>query len=304
VLNTGRVRDQWHTMTRTGLSPRLGAHAAEPYVEIHPDDAARAGLSAGGLVRVSSAHGAVVVRAMPSEAQRQGSLFVPMHWSAANSSLARVCALVAPATDPHSGQPESKGTPADIAPVPASHYGFLLTRHPLEPTGTVYWARARIAGGWSTVFALESAPRDWNAWAGSMLPADGERLTYEDATTGRYRVAVLGGARVVAVLYVGTEASLSPTAWLKTCFERAAPAERDRRALLAGGPLGGADDGPVVCACFQVGRSRIEAVIAGGAATPADVAAATRAGSNCGSCLPEIRRLAAKSQPRVLTAAE
>ena len=47
VLNTGRVRDQWHTMTRSGRSPRLGSHLPEPFVEIHPDDAAAAGVVDG-----------------------------------------------------------------------------------------------------------------------------------------------------------------------------------------------------------------------------------------------------------------
>src|SRR5580704_324010 len=66
-LNTGRVRDQWHTMTRTGLSPRLAAHSPEPFVEVHPDDAARAGLRAGGFAKLTSAHGSCVLKVVISE---------------------------------------------------------------------------------------------------------------------------------------------------------------------------------------------------------------------------------------------
>ena len=62
-LNTGRVRDQWHTMTRTALSPRLSAHLAEPFLEIHPSDAARLGISAADLVTVSSPTGNANLRA-------------------------------------------------------------------------------------------------------------------------------------------------------------------------------------------------------------------------------------------------
>jgi assimilatory nitrate reductase catalytic subunit len=94
VLNTGRVRDQWHTMTRTGLSARLAAHVSEPFVEMHPDDAAALGLEQGMLARVETEHGAALLRVMPSEGQQPGSVFVPIHWSAENSSAGRIGALV------------------------------------------------------------------------------------------------------------------------------------------------------------------------------------------------------------------
>ena len=111
VLNTGRVRDQWHTMTRTGLSPRLSTHIAEPFVEIHPDDAARLRLEQGTLAKVETVHGSAVLRVLVNRGQQPGTLFVPMHWSAENSSAGRIGALVQPATDPISGQPEAKATP-------------------------------------------------------------------------------------------------------------------------------------------------------------------------------------------------
>ena len=116
-LNTGRIRDQWHTMTRTGLSPRLGAHLPEPFVEVHPDDAAAHGLTHGGFARVSSPYGACVLKVVVSEGQQRGSLFAPIHWSDETASSARVGELVTPANDPYSGQPEAKATPAAIAPV-------------------------------------------------------------------------------------------------------------------------------------------------------------------------------------------
>jgi assimilatory nitrate reductase catalytic subunit len=99
-LNTGRVRDQWHTMTRTGLSPRLGAHLPEPFVEVHADDAARCGLTHGGFARVTSPYGACVLKVVVSEGQQRGSLFAPIHWSDETASCARVGELVTPANDP------------------------------------------------------------------------------------------------------------------------------------------------------------------------------------------------------------
>ena len=111
-LNTGRVRDQWHSMTRSGLSPRLGAHLPEPFVEVHPDDARERGLVDGGFARVSTAFGHCVLKVVLSAGQRPGLLFAPIHWSDANASSARIGELVMPATDPYSGQPEAKATPA------------------------------------------------------------------------------------------------------------------------------------------------------------------------------------------------
>ncbi|MEQ1712970.1 MAG: nitrate reductase, partial [Hyphomicrobium sp.] len=89
VLNTGRIRDQWHTMTRTGLSSRLSTHIQEPYVEIHPDDASRLGLEQGTLALIETPHGSASVRVLLSRGQQPGSVFAPFHWSAQNSSAGR-----------------------------------------------------------------------------------------------------------------------------------------------------------------------------------------------------------------------
>ena len=113
-LNTGRIRDQWHTMTRSGMSPRLGQHLPEPFVEVHPDDAIKYGLADGGFARVTTDYGQCTLRVAVNARQQRGMLFAPIHWSEANASAARVGALVAPFTDPYSGQPENKATPASI----------------------------------------------------------------------------------------------------------------------------------------------------------------------------------------------
>ncbi|HJZ20418.1 MAG TPA: nitrate reductase, partial [Bradyrhizobium sp.] len=109
-LNTGRIRDQWHTMTRTGTSPRLGQHLPEPFVEIHPDDANRFGVFDDGFARLVTDYGQCTLKVVVSARQQRGMLFAPIHWSDENTSGARVGALVAPFTDPFSGQPENKAT--------------------------------------------------------------------------------------------------------------------------------------------------------------------------------------------------
>ena len=103
LLNTGRVRDQWHTMTRTGLSPKLASHLPDPFVEVNPDDASKLGLAEDGFARVSTAHGNVVLRVNITAAQVPGRIFVPIHWNDETAGRARVGALIHPFTDPHLG---------------------------------------------------------------------------------------------------------------------------------------------------------------------------------------------------------
>jgi len=94
VFNTGRVRDQWHTMTRTAKAPRLLAHIDEPFVEIHPEDARATGLVEGSLARVRSPQGEIRVRVRTSSGQRRQSLFAPIHWNDRYSARGRVGALI------------------------------------------------------------------------------------------------------------------------------------------------------------------------------------------------------------------
>src|SRR6202161_363127 len=143
-LNTGRVRDQWHTVTRTGISPRLGQHLPEPYVEIHPDDATRFGVTDDSFARVVTDYGQCILKVVVSERAQRGMLFAPIHWSEENASAARVGALVAPFTDPFSGQPENKATPASIAPYEYVFRGFALSRGRLRLPDHVWWARATV----------------------------------------------------------------------------------------------------------------------------------------------------------------
>jgi assimilatory nitrate reductase catalytic subunit len=291
VFNTGRVRDQWHTMTRTALSPRLLSHIAEPFVEIHPDDASALGLEQGAIARVETIHGAATLRVLVNRGQQRGTLFAPIHWSAENSSNGRVGALVTSATDPFSGQPESKATPARVSASPVTAYGFLLERGDRPVAQTAYWAKAKFDGGTLSYFALRSPREDLEAWVTAMLPA-GEQITVADPRGGLYRTAVVRDDRLEAVLFVGPSPRLPGNDWLKSQFARETIPEGERGALLAGRPSeGGVDQGPIVCVCFQVGELRIASCIRAGARTLDAVGAELGAGTNCGSCRPEIQRM-------------
>jgi nitrite reductase (NADH) large subunit len=113
-LTTGRVRDHWHTLTKTGRVARLCAHAPVPELELSPGDAARLGVADGDRVRVSAASGAFEMTARASDALRDGVAFAPMHWSDTTGAGALVNAALPALLDPHSRQPELKHAPVQI----------------------------------------------------------------------------------------------------------------------------------------------------------------------------------------------
>lgn len=283
-LNTGRVRDHWHTMTRTALAPRLNQHVAEPFVEIHPDDAADLGLAPATLARVTSPQGAAILRVAITDRVQRGQVFAPMHWTADTAPTGRVDALVAPVTDPVSGQPESKGAVVAVTALGPAWYGFAVSAGPLAPDAT-YWARARHADGWRCELAGMAAPDDWEAYARALfnLPA-ATCLSVADRMRGTHRLALMQDGLALAALFV------APDPVHLARGHVAAQVGRAGAALLAGRPgAGAADPGPTVCACLNVGLNTIRAAIGAQNLTTVDqIGAALHAGTSCGSCRPEL----------------
>ena len=300
-LNTGRVRDQWHTMTRTGNSPRLARHLAEPYVEIHPEDARRFAVSDGGLACVRSAHGKAVLRVVVSEGQRPGSVFAPIHWSGETSSGGRIGAVVHATTDPVSGQPDSKATACIIEACALPLRGFVLSREPVSPDAP-YWVRIRLDGGWlyTVAFAEEPHP-SWTDWTARLFTVDAlDLLHVADPRRASYRAAYVHDGRFNGCVFLAAGTALPAWDWLAGLLRSSALDAASRRALLAGRAGDDTiDAGPLVCACFAVGRNRIvEAVTVAGCRSVDAIGAALSAGTNCGSCIPELRKIIAGEGPR------
>ena len=296
VLNTGRIRDQWHTMTRTGRAPRLNAHRPEPFVEVHPQDLLTYGLRAGELARISTRWGAAVARVHSSREQRRGNLFLPIHWSDAFAADARVGALVNPVVDPVSGEPEFKHTPAQVEPFSVDWYGFLLVRRPVEVSDLAYWARSSGVQFQRYEFAGRGREQDWSAWVRARLTGAGDWLDYADASAGAYRAARIAGGRLEACVFVSPRPDLPDREWLGGLFGKERLDSADRASLLAGRPSLDGDTGPTVCACFGVGRNTLQkAIREHGCTTPKQLGQRLKAGTNCGSCVPELRRLIEES---------
>ncbi len=293
-LNTGRIRDQWHTMTRSGSSPRLGQHLPEPFVEIHPDDAIRYGVADDSFARVVTDYGQCTLKVAVSERQQRGMLFVPIHWSEQTASAARIGALVAPITDPFSGQPENKATPASIVPYEYVFRGFALSRLPLQLPPQVWWARVTVTGGYGYLFADNADLARWQTWLRSAT--GGDLAEYKDFGGGVYRAASFTGDRIATCLFVGPARDAGDWDVVKNLFAADALSDDQRRTLLSGKSMDGlASTGPIVCACFGVGRTTICDAIAAGARSAAEIGAQLKAGTNCGSCIPELKRLVSQA---------
>jgi assimilatory nitrate reductase catalytic subunit len=296
VLNTGRIRDQWHTMTRSGRAPRLASHLPEPFVDMHAADALRFGLKDDTLVRIVTRWGRMVARLRTSGEIARGSIFVPIHWNGTNASDARVGALVGPVVDPISGEPEFKHTPARVEPFVVNWYGFILARRPIAVESLSWWVCAE--GGLFRRYEMAGrvVPGNWARWARGLLGASdaADWIEYEDISGYTYRAVHLDDERLEACLFVGPGPQLPSRSWLASLFERPRLGPADRASLLAARAAdSAADAGATICACFGVGRSTIEAAIAQGCDDPVSLGKRLKAGTNCGSCVPELRRLIA-----------
>ncbi|MEJ2362151.1 MAG: molybdopterin-dependent oxidoreductase [Gammaproteobacteria bacterium] len=296
-LNTGRVRDHWHTMTRTGKSPRLSGHIYEPFAEIHPDDACAFDIEDGGLVCVSSQWGRIIVRARITDSQLPANVFIPMHWNDQFASKSYADALVNPALDPISGQPEFKHTPVSIMPYKASWYGFALSRHLLQFKQLAYWSRSKGYGYWRYELAGDEIPPDWSSMARSLLAQPDSSATecieYLDKAAGRYRLANLQGQTLQSCLFIGPDINLPQRDWLASLFKKDSLSPQERQGLLSARPASAEEDcGRIICACHQVGIKRIQHGIEhDGLDSVEAIGTNLKAGTNCGSCIPEIRKL-------------
>ena len=287
TLNTGRYRDQWHTMTRTGLSPKLARHREEPLVEIHPEDGAALDLADGDVARVATPQGASLFRVQISDGQRRGEVFTPIHWTDRQSTGGRTGLLPRPLTDPHSGQPGFKSTPARVDKVAIEWRGFLIVRgEPKSPPPCLWATRITVAGG----ALYELAGIGDAALLDACLPA-GARIEAADAARGSRRIAIVAKGRLSAVLFVTRTGELPSRDWLIAQLD----APEVAPTLLAGRAPGAQPDrGAVICVCFDVGLKTIVAAISDQRLT--DVGAigqALGAGTNCGSCRPALARILA-----------
>jgi assimilatory nitrate reductase catalytic subunit len=271
------------------------AYVGEPFVEIHPADAAAIGVAPADLAEIESALGRAILRVVVTDRQRRGSLFAPMHWTDQHASLGRVDALIGAAVDPVSGQPELKAAPVAARRFDAAWHAFATSTRSIAIDEADYFATAIVKRGWRAELASLEEPADWTVFARRMLALgdDADIIAYHDAAAGQRRFVAFEDGAFAGALFAAAGPVAVARSWIVERLGQPVP-PTERLRLLTGRP--GAetrDRGPTVCACFDVGRNEIleAATDLGEAATVAAIGARLKAGSNCGSCRGEIAKL-------------
>jgi len=331
-LNTGRLRDQWHGMSRTGTLGRLFGHASAPQLQMHPQDMAREQLAEGDLVQVSSARGAIVLPVAPAPELGPNQAFVAMHWGSEfltgraldGSALAGVNALTSPRYCPTSKQPELKHAAVHIARaalpwrllalawLPAAEalarlqaLRELLADFAFATCVPFGDAAVHAAGAGRTGIELRAAAQQCPDDAvldriEQLLALDGaELLRYADRQRGQRRAVKVrrdgGDVRLAGLLLAGDTRAEN---WLRTLLQEDLPAQAFGRQLLSAAatpPVGVAARGKVVCNCLGVSETAIGASLAQLRGSDGErlcaLQAQLRCGTECGSCLPELKRM-------------
>ena len=306
-LNTGRLRDQWHGMSRTGLVPRLYAHVEEPLLSMNRLDMDRRQLKDGDLVRVKSRRGSLVIKVQASDEQRGSQTFIPMHWGGRFMAGQGVNTLTQRSVDPVSRQPELKHCAVQVEKVELPYRraimrrgdGAELLRLARPFLAHFDFATAGLTGRNNSVLVFQAAsagplPESLVQEMDQAFGLDDPLLTmnYQDARRGIWKKARVEDGVITGARLSGEIAAYD---WIKGLIAEGASAMDVRGWLLAPvaqPPAGSAGRGRVVCNCLNVAEPDIVAAIAGGADLAA-LQATLKCGTECGSCVPELKRLIA-----------
>ncbi|WP_353191183.1 molybdopterin-dependent oxidoreductase [Pandoraea pnomenusa] len=305
-LITGRLRDQWHGMSRTGRVGQLFEHAPEPTLTMHPADASRRGLRAGDFVRLASRRGERALLLAVSDDVASGTVFVPMHWSGQFLGGGGVNDTTLGAVDKYSKQPELKHAAVRVDPlalpwrVAAVRRGDALQLHAaVQPLlAERRFATVRLEGDDRIVVtAADDQPdADWleRLHTALALPRDESLLEYRDARRAMTKRVAWRDKLIDGVLVAGSEADIAASMSLLARVRDAAPWTRARHAVFVADSAPAAPRDRTVCQCQSVSASRIEAAISAGADV-AQLKATLGCGTVCGSCVPELQRMCAAS---------
>ena len=292
VLNTGRIRDQWHTMTRTGLTSTLLSHIDQPFVAMHPVTARSYDIEAGDLVEVSSPIGSIKVIAVIDKAMAKKQLFVPIHWNDQYSSMARVDTLVAPITDAISGQPELKYTCANITKVNTQAWAIIVSRNQLDCAQFINWNASPLGQGQGYLYQIAiTANFNWPDFiANKRLHEQGPAQAYEHFSDHKHndqRLVCFSDQQVELAIYSHQDSNQLPSAsFMRDLFTK--PVANSYWPLLSSTTP---SSGKLICSCFKVSEEAIQAAIEAGATSAQQLGQKLKCGTNCGSCIPELNSM-------------
>ncbi len=309
-LLTGRLRDQWHGMSRTGKVAQLFNHAEEAVISMNEDDMQRRAIRSGDLVKVSNKRGQLVLRAQASEEMQPAQTFIPMHWGSQFMHGLGVNALMSSAFDRISHQPELKHAAVKVEKLdPVWRMSVMrcgLTHDLLQNLRPLLkhfeYASCGLFGRDPAIVILRAAhtkvPDDSLIIELDRLLGMTESapmLRYDDAKRGISKRVLVENGQVTGVRLTGETLAAE---WLKEIMAQGQLTDELRRwalAPLSAPPSGQRSRGKVVCSCLDVCENEITSNIVLGADFSA-LQDRLKCGTQCGSCVPELKQLLHKQR--------
>jgi len=222
ILNTGRIRSQWHSMTRTGLSSKLNSFIPEPLISIHPEDAKEIEAKSGDIVEIKSEWGVSQFRCDLTDTQRSGEVFVSMHWAGKHTSHGRINLLVNPAIDPVSHQPEMKHTPVSIKKIKMNWHGFIVSQQKISTEAFDYWVVAKMSDCYLYEISGLSDFKVWQQKAKSLFAQTKSQIRWlesDSTSTEQYQIARLIDDRLDTCFFVARNPILESRKWIMAAFK-------------------------------------------------------------------------------------
>jgi assimilatory nitrate reductase catalytic subunit len=297
VLNSGRIRDQWHTMTRTGNTAQLSSHIDQAFVAIHPADAEHLKISDGDLIALNSAQSrpenSVILPAKLVPNQRGGELFAPIHWSRTWSSSASIASLYSDANDGISGQPELKHAAVAVKRIEFAGYGQIYSTQELSPTlldsKLDYWIKSPLNSGFLYRFASHSSEFELTRWLQVNFPLLTEWMSVL-SEQHQYHWALRSDKLVLATFFSTRPLEVN-SAWINALLTQNMLQPEQKVALLRAEPDQAFNQGRLICSCFKVGENAIINAISDGCNSVDELGRSLKCGTNCGSCKSELSQL-------------
>ena len=316
TLNTGRLRDHWHGMSRTGTAARLFGHVPEAVLSLHPDELRRRRLQIGDLVKVRSRRGSLILPVQSDAGIRPGQAYLPMHWGNRFLNGLGTNVLTQPAFDPLSKQPELKQAGIEVEQVELPWTFFALIEGDVQQRFSALrplfddfaYASLTLTGRERPALLINAAcavapEAEWLAQIDRLLGLNqGPVLAYDDPRRAVGKRVRIEDGRITAIRLAGESLARD---WLKGLWEEGSADADLRRWLLAPltTPPGAASSttrNKTLCNCLNVSEGAVCAGIARGLDLDG-LKQELGCGTSCGSCVPEIKRLLAQ-QPAVVNA--
>jgi assimilatory nitrate reductase catalytic subunit len=300
VLNTGRMRDQWHTMTRTGNAAKLHQHTPVAYLYVHPADAQMLSMQENDLVQLTSStnkRGDVILPLQFDSNLRRSTLFAPIHWTNEWASNASVSWLFSSDTDPISGQPELKHASVKLSKLNMQQQALLASREALAATTlsaiSDYWTCTKQVNCYVYRMGIKKTTASQVNWLDSIKSSgSGKGVFYEYKNTNltsQTCVSLDLDKLEMVVHFMQGNPSIAND-WLDSLFSAALDMDQLPHILRFTPPVEFIQ-GNVICSCYQVRELAIKQAIQNGTTTLDGLGAQLKCGTNCGSCKSEVLAL-------------